>query len=224
MGGFSTPNIEEIVARNPDLILATSRHEDKVIPQLEDKGLTVLALDPRTVDEVLEAIELVGKVTGETENADTLTAGMRERIKAVTDKTAGLTPEQRVKTFYILWHDPLMTVGSGTLQNELINKAGGVNLAADIKDYADISLETVVAGNPGVIIAAVGHGSGAEGPFVYARDEDRLRDTDARLNDRVYFIDGNLTSRPGPRIVDGLEQLARIIHPEIFGEPEPMQE
>lgn len=216
IGGFSTPNIEEIVASSPDLILATSIHETKIIPQLEGKGLTVLALNPKTIDAVLRAILLTGKVAGVEKNAAELVDGMRQRIKAVTDRTAGLTPEQRPRAFYIVWHDPLQTAGSGTLQDELIQKAGGTNIAQGLTDYANISLEVVVRDNPEVIIAGVGHGSGQDQTFQYAQTEPRLRDTDARRNSRIYAINSDLTSRPGPRIVEGLEQLAQFIHPELF--------
>ncbi len=219
IGGFSTPNIEEVVAHDPDLILATSIHESKIIPQLENRGLTVLALNPNTIDQVLEAIALVGRATGTEKNASALISDMQKRIKAVTDKVADLPPEGMPRTFYILWHDPLMTAGSGTLQNELIAKAGGRNIAQDISDYADISLEAVIAANPEVIISATTHGSMEEQTFQYAESEQRLQDTAARRNGRVYAVDGNLTSRPGPRIVDGLEKLAQMIHPEIFGPP-----
>ena len=216
IGGFSTPNIEEIVAFSPDLILATSIHETKIIPQLEGKGLTVLALNPKTIDAVLEAILLTGRVTGVGENATELVDGMRQRIKAVTDRVAGLTPEQKMRTFYILWHDPLKTAGSGTLQDELIHKAGGTNIAQGLTDYANISLEVVIRDNPEVIIAGVGHGSGQDQTFQYAQTEPRLRDANARGNSRIYAIDSDLTSRPGPRIVEGLEQFAQFIHPELF--------
>lgn len=216
IGGFSTPNIEEIMASSPDLILATSIHETKIIPQLEGKGLTVLALNPKTIDAVLRAILLTGKVAGVEKNAAELVDGMRQRIKAVTDRTAGLTPEQRPRAFYIVWHDPLQTAGSGTLQDELIQKAGGTNIAQGLTDYANISLEVVVRDNPEVIIAGVGHGSGQDQTFQYAQTEPRLRDTDARRNSRIYAINSDLTSRPGPRIVEGLEQLAQFIHPELF--------
>ncbi|MFC1861709.1 ABC transporter substrate-binding protein [Chloroflexota bacterium] len=216
IGGFSTPNIEEIVAFAPDLILATSIHETKIIPQLEGKGLTVLALNPKTIDTVLEAILLTGRVAGVEKNATKLVGGTRQRIKAVTDRTAGLTPEQRLGAFYIVWHDPLKTAGSGTLQDELIQKAGGTNIAQGLTDYASISLEVVVRDNPEVIIAGVGHGSGQDQSFQYAQTEPRLRHANARRNSRIYAIDSDLTSRPGPRIVEGLEQFAQFIHPELF--------
>jgi iron complex transport system substrate-binding protein len=224
IGGFSTPNMEAIVALSPDLILATSIHEAKIIPQLEGRGLNVLALNPKTIEGVLEAIALTGAVVGVEERASELVAGMRQRIKAVTGETAGLPPEQRPATCYIVWHDPLMIGGSGTLQDELIEKAGGMNIAGmlssyyaiDLTDYAKISLETFMAADPEVIIAGVGHGSGQDQTFQYAQTEPRLRDTDARRHDRIYAIDADLTSRPGPRIVEGLEEFARFIHPELF--------
>jgi iron complex transport system substrate-binding protein len=218
IGGFSTPNIEELVALSPDLILATSIHEKRIIPQLEGKGITVFALNPKTLDEVLEAINLVGEITGEEEEASGLVAEMEHRIKVVTDKTGGLPEGQRPRVFYIVWHDPLMASGSETLQDDLIDKAGGINIARDLTGYADISLEVAIAANPEVMIAGGGHGSGEDLTFQFAKTEPRLKDIDARQNNRVYMVDSDLVSRPGPRIVDGLEEFAEFIHPELFKE------
>ncbi len=216
IGGFSTPNIEEIVAHYPDLVLAASRHEKKIIPQLEQQGLTVLALAPSNLSEVIAAITLIGQVTGKEAEAAGVVAGIQARVKAVTDKTDGLPAEQRPRVFYALWHDPLMTAGSGTIQDELIRKAGGTNIAAVLNDYADISLESVLDTDPEVMIAGVSHGSGQSLNFQFISEEPRLDGTTARKNDRVHAIDGNLTSRPGPRLVDGLEQFAEFLHPELF--------
>jgi len=218
IGGFSTPNLEEVVALSPDLILATSIHEKRIIPQLEGKGMTVFALNPKTLDEVLEAITLAGKVTGEEEKASGLIAEMENRIKTVTDKADGLPENERPRVLYIVWHDPLMAAGSETLQDDLIEKAGGINIARDFSGYADISLEAFIAANPEVMIAGGGHGSGEDLTFQFAKTEPRLANTAARQNNRVYMIDGNLTSRPGLRIVDGLEKFAEFIHPELFKE------
>ncbi len=218
IGGFSTPNIEEIVALSPDLILATSIHEERIIPQLEAKGMTVFALDPQNLDEVLEAITLVGEITGQEEEASRLAAEIQDRIETVTDRTDGLPQNQRPRIFYIVWHNPLMSAGTGTFQDDLIRKAGGTNIARDLAGWATISLERVIEANPEVMIAGVSHGTGENLNFQFITTEPRLRNTDARRNNRLYGIDGNLTSRPGPRIVDGLEKFAQFIHPELFGE------
>jgi iron complex transport system substrate-binding protein len=217
IGDYSTPNIEKIVAIEPDLILATNVHQNEVIPALERLGLTVLTLDPKTLNEVLEAITIVGKGTGKQEAASQLVTEMSNRIKAVTDKTESLPQGQRPKVFYIVWHDPLMAPGSGTFQDDLISKAGGTNIARDLAGWATISFEAVIEANPEVMIASTSHGTGEDLTFQFIKTEPRLRDTGARRNNRVYGMDGNLVSRPGPRIVEALEQLAKMIHPELFG-------
>ena len=223
IGGFSTPNIEEIVALSPDLILAASIHEKRIIPQLEAKGMTVFALTAKTLDKTLAAITLVGKVTGKEEEASKLVAEMEARVKMITDKTAGLRQEQRPRVFYLTWHDPLKTSGAGTLLNELIQKTGGTNIFPDITGSKSIDLEILVARDPQVMIAGIGMGTGEDQPFQYLETESRLQNTEARKNGRIYGIDMDLSGRAGPRIVDGLEQFARCIHPEIFGEPVDMK-
>jgi iron complex transport system substrate-binding protein len=110
-----------------------------------------------------------------------------------------------------------MAPGSGTFQDELIRKAGGTNIARDLNGWAIISLEVVVQANPEVMIASVSYTTGEDLSFQFIKEEPRLDNTDARQNDRVYGIDGDVISRPGPRIVEALELLARMLHPEIFG-------
>ncbi|MCK4723253.1 MAG: cobalamin-binding protein [Dehalococcoidia bacterium] len=217
IGGYSTVDLERTVAIEPDLILATNIHKDEIIPVLERLGLTVLTLDPKTLDEVLEAITLTGKCTGKQEAASQLVAEMRNRIKAVTDKTDTLSEAQRPRVFYVMWHEPLRTVSSHTRIHELIGLAGGVNIAQDVGEgYPTISLEAVIQANPQIIIAGSGMGEGADLPFQFVNTESRLKDTDARINHRLYEIYTDLVGRPGPRFVEALEQLAEMIHPELF--------
>ena len=216
IGGFSRPNLEEIVNHSPDLILATSIHEGEIIASLENRGMTVFALDAKTLDEVLAAITLVGKITAQEKETTQILTEMQTRIKAVTDKTEKLPQEQRPRVFYAVWHDPLMTSGLETIHDELVRKAGGLNIASDISGYTAISLETVIEANPEIMIASVSHGSSEGQTFQFLKNESRLRDTDARKNNRIYETDGNLVSRDGPRLVDGLELFAEIIHPELF--------
>lgn len=218
IGGFSTPNIEEVVAMDPDLVLATVIHEVEVIPQLEARGLTVVAVDPTTIDEVIASINLIGKAAGVEKKAADLTANMQSRIEAVTDKTSGLNEAEKPRVLYIVWHDPLMAAGSGTLHDELIRTAGGINVAGDLESYAAISLEAVIAANPQVMIAGVGMGTGEDLPVQFITKEERLAETDARINNRIYGINVDLVGRPGPRIVEALEQFARFLHPQLFEE------
>ena len=191
-------------------------HETEVIPQLEAKGLTVVAVNPVTLDDVIASITLIGTVTGAGEAAADLVADMEKRTKVVTDKTDKLTNEDKPLVLYIVWHDPLMAAGFGTLHDELIQTAGGINIAGDLESYATIGLEFVIADNPQVIIAGVGMGTGEDLPLQFATTEERLSETDARINNRIYGINVDLVGRPGPRIVEALEQFAAFIHPELF--------
>jgi iron complex transport system substrate-binding protein len=216
IGGFSNPNIESIIALSPDLGVAASIHEKQIIPQLAEKGLTVVALAPKAINEIQQALTLVGKITGKDKEAATLVADMDKRIKAVTDKTSGLEASKRLRTMYLVWHDPLMAAGAKTIQDELITKAGGTNIAAGLADYAKISLEAVIQSNPEVAFAGVGHGTGQEAPLQFLKMEARLKDTAARVNNRIYGVDANMVSRPGPRVVNALEEMAKFIHPELF--------
>jgi len=217
IGGFTTPDIEKIIALQPDLILAGSIHAAEVIPALENIGLTVFALAPENLDGILEDIRMVGKITGEEDEASKLVAQMETRIEAITDKTNNL--ENRPMVFYITWHDPLWSVGSGVTIQELIEKAGGVNIFQDITGHKMVNLEEVIARNPEIIIACTGHGEAKDEPFKWAKKEPRLMVTEANKNNTIYQIDTDLVGRDGPRIVDALEWLAYFIHPEIFPEP-----
>ena len=218
IGGFSTPNLEKVVSLSPDLVLAAPIHQKEVIPQLEAKGITVLALAPKTLDEVTAAITLVGQVTGTAPKASEVVSGMQKRIKAVTDKTDKLSADKRPKVMYVVWPDPLMVSGSGTFLDELISKAGGVNVFGNLKDYPAVSLEAVVQANPDIILAGVSMGAGGDAPLTFAQTNPELRDIAARKSDppRVYSIDSDVAGRAGPRIVDVLEDFAKKIHPELF--------
>jgi iron complex transport system substrate-binding protein len=215
IGAYDTPNIEQLIALNPDLVLVTEVHEAKIIPQLESKGIAVIGLKPKSVNEVMASISLVGNATGKNKEAAKLTADLQERIGHVTNKTIKLADTMKPKVFYIIWHEPLWTAGSGTMHDELIQMAGGVNIAHNLSWYADISLETVIEANPEVIIAGVNMGTGEDAPLLYAQTEPRLKDTDALKNNRVYSLDMDIVSRPGPRIVDAMENFLAVIHPEL---------
>jgi iron complex transport system substrate-binding protein len=215
IGAYDIPNIEEIVAREPDLILGTEAQSENIYQQLEDRGITVIAVYPTTMDEVLASITLIGIVTDAEKEASSLVKSIQERIKAVTDKTSKLTESEKPRVFYIFWHDPIWTSGSGSFADALIQMAGGSNIARELSGFAEISLEVVVTANPQVIIAGVGMGTGEDLSLQFVKTESRLSDSDARKNDRIYGVNMDIIGRPGPRIVDALEEFFALIHPEL---------
>jgi len=213
VGSYDTPDIEKIVALNPDLILVAYGTTMDVINNLVGLGLTVFGIKSTDLDDVLNDIKTIGEITDKELEAYALTSEMASKIEAVTNQTEEL--EERPRVFYIVWHDPLWTAGSGTFIHELIEKGGGVNICGNLAGYPIISIEEVIAYNPEVIVT-----SSWPGVYEWAMNETALNVTYARQNDRVYMCDDNLVQRPGPRLVEGLEWFAYFIHPEIFEEPE----
>lgn len=214
IGGFADPSIERIVALNPDLVLAASSLQEKVVKDLEEKGITVIALNPKKVDQILVDIRLVGEVCGKLEEAENLIDEMRRVIGAVVSKTEDVSYRPRV--YYEVWYEPLYTIGPGTWQSELIEMAGGVNIFADAKEaYPIVSAEAVIERNPEIIVVPIGYMGGVKEEDFEKRPG--WSAISAVKNGKIYEIDENTVIRPGPRIVQGLQQLAKFIHPEVFG-------
>jgi iron complex transport system substrate-binding protein len=218
VASYTTPDLEKVVSVQPDLILAEAIHEKTALPAMEKLGLTVIVMSATSVDTVLNDIKLIGQINGKSRAAATLVDSLNGRIQEVVLKTVTLTPEQRLRVLYVVWHDPIWTMGRNTFISDLIWKAGGVNIFADdFEKSRVVSLESIIQKNPQVILVS---GMGTSGDMIYKNivKETRLLGVDAMRNNRIHKIsDANLTERPGPRIVDGLEEVAKLLHPEIFG-------
>ena len=215
VGGFSDPNIEKIVSLKPDLVLATGMHK-KVVGELANLGINVMVLDAKSVQEVMNAIQLVARIAGKTDVADEVIGEMQKKIDLVKSAVKDIPEGKRVKAFYLVWDEPIMTAGPNTLLHDLITLAGGVNIARDAgQQYPTYSLEVLVAKNPDVIMAPRVHGGGGIDPEKI-RTKTGWNVISAVKNNRVYLLEDDLVSRPGPRIVDGLLEVARALYPERF--------
>lgn len=215
-GGIE-PNYEKIVALEPDLVLAIggSPAQLEKAQAMEDLGLTVLVLEPSGIEGIFANIELIGQATGAQEKASELVAQLRARVEGVTEKVA--TVEERPEVFFELdATDPSRpyTAGPGSFIDALIDMAGGINLGATAgMQWAQFSTEEIIAQDPKIIIL----GDANYGVTVESvKERPGWGVITAVKEGAIYPIDDTLVSRPGPRIIDGLEELARIIHPEIF--------
>lgn len=210
-------NLEQVVSLKPDLVLAAGIQSADDIKKLSDLKLTVLVVGSvnATFDSVASDIALVGKATGTDAQAKAVTDAMKQKIDSIKAKVAGASTKPRV-----YWEldstDPAKPYapGPGSFINDIITLAGGVNVTASAKSpYAQISAEEIIAANPAVIILSdAAYGTTVES--VKARKGWSV--ISAVKNNLVFPIDDNLVSRPGPRIVDGLEAAAKLIHPEAF--------
>ena len=221
-GGFSPDewNEEKILELEPDLVIVSGGIQTESIDAIEKRGLTVFVVDPQSIDGVIDSLKTLGELTGHEEEAEALAGDMQERIDAVTTSTESMTQDQKRETLFVVWHDPLYTVAGNTLETELIDKAGGINIAdaTGQEGFGVIDLEIVLDEKPEVIIAYTGHGSSKDDPLNWVKEESRLAGTPARENNRIYQMDTDIIGRAGPRIVDALEQVAQCIHPELFGD------
>jgi iron complex transport system substrate-binding protein len=212
VGGFSNIDLEQVVGLNPDLVLGTSIHAQNVGPALVERGLKVVLINPETVDDVLEKIVLVGRVAGREEAATTLADELRGRIEATMDKAQEAGNRPRV--YWELSND-LYTAGPGSFIDDLITRAGGINIAADAQEqWPQLNLEVLILADPEVIVLA-DHPYGETVEGVKARPG--WADISAVKNDRIVeILDDNLVSRPGPRMAEALEFVAKALHPELF--------
>lgn len=211
MGEYSA---EAIVALEPDLVLAAEINPPELVRQLEDLGLTVYYLsNPTTIEEMYTNLEIVAQLTGQdvTELVDSLKA----RVAAVDEKIAPISA--RPSVFYeIDASDPAKpyTYGPNSFGDLLITRAGGSNVGGAATDpYPQLSLEQIVVANPSIIVLGDSMwGVTAESVLTRAGWET----IEAVKSNQIFPIDDNLISRPGPRLVDGLEALAKILHPGLF--------
>src|SRR5215212_6823565 len=212
---FDALNTELIVSLKPDLVLAAEINTPEQVKQLEDLGLTVYYLkNPLTLEEMYSNLEIVAQLTGHQEETATLIESLKARVAAVDEKIAPIS--SRPNVFYELdGTDPAKpyTAGKGTFITQLIERAGGHNIASDLDGYPQLSLEQVVAADPSFIILG-DSAYGVTPESIAARPG--WENLSAVKNNQVFPFDDNLVSRPGPRLVDAREQLAKLLRPELF--------
>ncbi len=217
IGNFMSPSVEPIVALDPDLVLASSLSQEAA-DNLRSLGFNVLVLDPGSMDDVFNDILLVGKATNRYNEAVAVESEMKQKIDAIADQAAAATSTPKV--FHEVY--PQTSAGPNTFIDALITLAGGVNIFHDAAtSYPTISYESVVEKNPDVMVFP---------DKFMGRDEfsETMEDVANRpgwdsisavQNGAIYEIDSDIISRGGPRLADALEILAKMIHPEIFGQP-----
>ena len=204
VGDTLRPNLEKIVALKPDLVIAsTSSQLEQFVRRLDELGIPIYVSNPRGIEDVLASIERIGEVTGARERAIELARSLRARIDATERRASTL---EKPKVLFILGTEPLITAGTTSFVTDLIRRAGGMSISEDAPgDYPQYSLETAIAKQPEVIFLQAGESALPS----------RLKQTPAAVSGRIYHLNDDLLLRPGPRVVDGLEQMAEKIHPFV---------
>lgn len=210
IGSGLAPSFERIAALQPDLVLLWDASAQAVQQKLTRLGITAAVFSPQSFADVYACITTLGRLTGTESTAAAVVESMRKKVTLVTSTVS--KARTRPVVLYEVWPNPLYTAGPGSLAHEMIELAGGRNLAADAKSpWPMYNLETAIAHNPEVILT----------PFdkeqsVVSLNKALWAQVSAVRNGRVCKVDQNLISRPGPRLADGLLAVAKAIHPELF--------
>ncbi len=211
VGDTLNPSIERIIALRPQLILVTTASQlDRFTRQLEEFNITVYVTSPRDLEGIFRSIESLGDLLDQRAQGQKVAADLRARASAVEERVRG---EQPVRVFYQVSREPLYTAGQESFMTDLIRRAGGVNVTADVPGaWPRYSDEAALATRPEAIIIPVDDSMNGGDTQVSAA----LLKSPAAQKNRVYKINGDYLSRPGPRLVEGLEQMARALHPSVF--------
>lgn len=208
IGGYHAPDVEKIVSLAPDIVFAMTDIQAKYIQILRQAGIRVVAVEPKTLPEILNAIDIISEALGEEERGRQLhqeLAGLLDQVR----RHVGAAPVKR--TFLEVWDTPLLTVGRQSFIHDLITQAGGINVSADKNvDYTPCDIEQLYAYNPEVYVV-----------LSHSRDDIRSVITNPNLaaiqavkTNQVFSITDDLLQRPGPRSFTGLVKLAEILHPQ----------
>jgi iron complex transport system substrate-binding protein len=225
IGDLMTVSVEKIVSLKPDLVLATGDNPDEVIRSLRTLGLVVFVIDPQSVEEVVEAISTVGRLTGQGKEAQIIVADIKARIGALNQILSGVSDDQRPTVFVgSPQRTENWTPGPGTFTTDIIHRAGGRNIANELKPgtWAVYSLEKIIGKNPQVILSTIRESQDVEKSrqafITLAEGMPGWKDIDAIQNRRVALIPDDWLVRPGPRFLNALENLTKMLHPDLFEE------
>jgi iron complex transport system substrate-binding protein len=211
VGDTLHPSLERIIALRPQVVVVSTASQLEVFTQqLESQNIAVVITDPHDLDGVFRSIEQLGRMLGQEQQASVVVQKLRERTTTVEQR---VKQEPPVRVFYQVSGEPLYTAGHDAFVTDLMRRAGGASVTADIPGaWPKFSNESALAAKPEAIILPTGGSMGAANANV----AEALRNSPAVRAGRVYKINDDHLARPGPRSVDGLEEMARALHPDAF--------
>ena len=211
VGDTLHPSLERVIALKPQVVLISTASQLEVFTQqLQNQNIAVFVTDPHDLDGVFRSIEQIGEILGKKEQATTLVQTLRQRTSAVEQ---AVQQKQPVRVFYQLSAEPLYTAGHDSFVTDLMRRAGAISVTADLPGaWPKYSSESALAAKPDAIILPTGGSMGSGNSTV----TEALRQSPAVLQGRVYKINDDHLVRPGPRAIDGLEEMARALHPDAF--------
>lgn len=213
IGTFEGPNIEMIKKVEPDVVLAGGYIQEDIITALENLNIPVVSTEASDFDTIYDSIALIGKIVGEEDKAEEIINNMH---KAIDDIKSKVRSKEKSNVFYLVWTDPLTTAGKGTFINDVIKTAGANNVAEGVEGWAKYSVEELVKQNPDMIISAY-HSTNEGMSKEDLMNNPIFKNLDCVKKGNIYVMkDDNIISRPGPRIIEAVLEMAKALHGDIF--------
>ena len=212
VGGPVNPNLEQVVALKPDLVLATAINRRETVDALARIGVPVYATDPHSVADMIESVEHIGKVLEAEKTATPLAEALRERLSSLDRRIAGITPR---RVLFVVWTDPLITVGRDSFIADALRRAGARSVVDATAEWPRISFEEILRLQPEFLVFANAHAADAQRDIDSLRTRPGWRNLDAMRRGNIVVV-SDAINRPAPRMVDAVEQLARAFHSESF--------
>jgi iron complex transport system substrate-binding protein len=213
VGGAINPSLEEIAALRPDLVLVIkSLNRPETVHSLDSLGIPSYATDPHTVNEIISSTERLAQVLGVPEAGTTLGVDLNHHLTDLHQRLSGVSPS---RVLFIVWSDPLISVGKGTFIADALKLAGATSIVDAAQDWPQMSLEEVVRLQPDFLVFADSHSDNGRTQFDVLAERPGWRGLEAVRNRRFAVI-SDAVNRPAPRIVSAIEDLARQLHPEAF--------
>jgi iron complex transport system substrate-binding protein len=213
VGSGVNPNLEQLVALKPDLVLVTTVfNRRETVAALERIGIATYATDPKTTESILSSFERLGDLLGVRERGEELAAKLRDRL---ADLTRRLADQQPKRVLFVVWADPLISVGRNTFLSDAMRLAGARSVVDSAQDWPHFSLEELVHLQPDFLIFAAGHVEDAESQVESLSKLPGWRSLEAIRRHHIAVVSDAII-RPGPRVIDAIVELARQLHPEAF--------
>lgn len=210
-------NLEAILALQPDVAFLQDYHVTNAsdgIKQLQEAGTEVVIVEiGSTFDSAYKSIEMIGNVTGKLTEAEQIVTDMKDKVKELQEKAAGITDKKSVWV-EISPQPDIFTAGSGTYINEMLEMIGAVNVAGDLEGWPQVNEEEAVKMNPDVILTTYGYY--VEGAREQILNREGWQEVTAVKNEEVYDVDSDMVTRSGPRLVEGMEEIAKAVYPDVF--------
>lgn len=209
IGDFDGPNIELIKKSQADVIFAGVYLQDDLIMALENLNIPIITTEASNFEGIYDSISLMGKLLGKEDKAEKIIYEMEESIDEIKLKTDDL---EKPDIFYLAWIESLITTGKNTFVDDVIQMAGARNVAEDVEGWTHYSIEELIKQNPDMLIVA-SHATNEGVTEEDIKNDVILKNLECVKAGNIYIMkDDNLISRPGPRIIEGLEEMARAIH------------